>query len=388
MKTIVSYVSIFILLTLFALFLDATSGLFVVIIFLSALVISSVLHIYALKVFACDFALSSELVEKGDEIRMTVRIPRAAFFLPTVFEVKFDLSYHLECEQSTYAVTLGRHEKLHEIIMTARFWGKASVGIAEISAVDILGIFPQKLRAYARLWQNKPLLTVKIFPAVPDLSQKSEFVRTLQDASVFDDNEQSREIPFAITGFPGYEHRDYVPGDPLKSVNWKLSAKRDRLLVRKPEAYAGGDQVLILDCRLSPHRDQITARTHEQTAIESMLALAAALTKQEILCRVYVLFNGEWGVTPVAGADEIERLRYALTELQLNADSRAVLPEVADENASGFVIFTARPDNALYSATDELRGNGTIPEIVSPVEGYANNWAIDETDGEIIFRRA
>jgi uncharacterized protein (DUF58 family) len=115
----------------------------------------------------------------------------------------------------------------------------------------VLGIFSAfpvvgKFRASHSVFEKNYIQT-KIFPAIPMLSSHSEFVRTLEESSAFDDNEQSREVAFAVTGFPGYEHRDYVPGDPLKRVNWKLSAKRDRLLVRKPEAFAGGDQVLILD---------------------------------------------------------------------------------------------------------------------------------------------
>jgi hypothetical protein len=34
----------------------------------------------------------------------------------------------------------------------------------------------------------------------------------------------------------GHEHRDYIIGDSLKKVNWKLSAKRQKLMIRQDEA--------------------------------------------------------------------------------------------------------------------------------------------------------
>ena len=43
-----------------------------------------------------------------------------------------------------------------------------------------------------------------------------------------------------------YDIRDYIQGDPVKSIHWKMSAKRDKLIVKEPlEEYAGRSRVLI-----------------------------------------------------------------------------------------------------------------------------------------------
>jgi len=378
------------------------------IIFINAIILSSLLHIYAVKVFNLSVSVNTALVEKGEEIRLVVRFSKSALpFIPTAFEIKLDLSEHLECENSSCVVTLSRREQEKVFIIKSRFWGKASVGIASVNAVDILGIF-SSFPVLRRLSENNYLkaiksgtehpvqfVAVKIFPSVPDLSQNSEFVRTLKDSSDYDDNEQSREIPFAMVGFPGYEHRDYVPGDSLKSINWKLSAKRDRLLVRKPEAYAGGDQILILDALKAErtrgigfeNKPDLSVKLHEQTAMESMLTVARVLSKQEILYRVYVCFEREWRIIEIRGEEEIQNLRYALTEYSY-VEKGNRLPDLANDKASGVVVFTARPNDALYSELEPLRQKGIIPEIASSVEGNINNWHIQEVDGEIIFGRA
>ncbi|MBO4636704.1 MAG: DUF58 domain-containing protein [Clostridiales bacterium] len=58
--------------------------------------------------------------------------------------------------------------------------------------------------------------------------------------------------------FPGseiYDIRDYVPGDPMKTVHWKISAKKDKLLVKDPmeECHAHSRESI----RLSEDRDYL-----------------------------------------------------------------------------------------------------------------------------------
>lgn len=51
-----------------------------------------------------------------------------------------------------------------------------------------------------------------------------------------DDEEVEEGISVLQGGMPGYEHRDYVAGDSPRRVNYKLSAKRGKLMVRLDES--------------------------------------------------------------------------------------------------------------------------------------------------------
>ena len=52
-----------------------------------------------------------------------------------------------------------------------------------------------------------------------------------------------------------YDIRDYTQGDPVKSIHWKMSAKKDKLIVREPlEEYAGHSRVLL---KLTPDRGEM-----------------------------------------------------------------------------------------------------------------------------------
>ena len=103
-----------------------------------------------------------------------------------------------------------------------------------------------------------------------------------------------------------------------------------------------------------------------------MLALANLLTKQEILCRIYVKFDQSWVVTTLQNMADIEKLRYALTEYSY-LQSHDPLPDLSGERASGMVVFTAEPAAIM---------------LESDTFSESEKWHIQETNGEIIFNRS
>jgi hypothetical protein len=303
-----------------------------------------------------------------------------------VFRIVFNISQCFEFTENSCTANLSKRGTQHTFVLKSVYWGKANIGISEIRALDLLGIFS----AFGNGGGDKVRypsqeLVVKIYPAIPLLAAGAEFIRVLEESSVFDDNEQTREVLFPAAGFPGYEHRDYFPGDPLKSVNWKLSAKRDKLMVRKPEAFAGGSQILILDaagCGYLPS---------EQLALESLLALASVLIKREIPCTA-LIYTDNWRSSELNTGHELEQFRLSLCEYSFSGTpAHGRLPDLSEfDDASGYVLFTARPDEDLHSLIHAglLKQNDASLEIVSPVDGFANNWNIKEITGEVVFERS
>ena len=52
-----------------------------------------------------------------------------------------------------------------------------------------------------------------------------------------------------------YDIRDYQPGDPVKSIHWKMSAKKDKILVKEPlEEYGGYSRVIL---KMTDDRDKM-----------------------------------------------------------------------------------------------------------------------------------
>lgn len=53
------------------------------------------------------------------------------------------------------------------------------------------------------------------------------------------------------SGLDFYGIREYLPGEPIRRMNWKASSRRDRVLVNQYLDEAGGDIMLALDSRLA-----------------------------------------------------------------------------------------------------------------------------------------
>lgn len=116
----------------------------------------------------------------------------------------------------------------------------------------------------------------------------------IQPASIpSDDERESGETAMSFGGTAGYEHREYVAGDPLRRVNYKLSAKKRRLMVRLDEG-AGVQTVNI-----------VIAADADGSCAEQALALAKSLI--ETGAPVVVHHAGEHCEASAAGG--IDKLR-------------------------------------------------------------------------------
>ena len=50
------------------------------------------------------------------------------------------------------------------------------------------------------------------------------------------------------------EHKVYQPGDPLSSIDWRVFARTDKLMVKKQQAETNSDVVLVLDASAYPSK--------------------------------------------------------------------------------------------------------------------------------------
>lgn len=105
---------------------------------------------------------------------------------------------------------------VHALPMDTSHCGLLTCGLDRVRALDVLGLFafPVSVPAPAH---------ALVLPAPAAIEALPEFPPVPTD---------TRQ-----TGTPSvedYELREYRPGDPLRSIHWKLSSKHDSLVVREP----------------------------------------------------------------------------------------------------------------------------------------------------------
>lgn len=104
--------------------------------------------------------------------------------------------------------------------------------------------------------------TILVYPRVYSLSKKA-----MDD---LDDSGRTPEVSFN-DGDEFFSMRDYVPGDDIRYVSWKISARMGRLIIRELEPSISRMVVVVLDTRGLPETPE-----HEEK-FEMAVDLAASL---------------------------------------------------------------------------------------------------------------
>lgn len=374
LKSILAYLVLIAVSALFALYLDGPGGSYLLTVLLLAAVLSAAICVYTRCCVSASVGVSEDILNKGDRVILTVSVRKRGFLPSAVLRADFFASDHLEAQSpvSLKAVCMGKSGCVLKAEYSARFFGKARLGLVSLTVSDYLGLFGFKIPV------ADAVTDVRIYPALPEIRRKDGFARSLTDAAAFDDGEETTESAFSFQGSPGYEHRLYEPGDSLKLINWKLSAKRDELYVRRMEGTCGAEQLFILDKMGGDRRA-------EQLAAEAMLGLAAQFARSELPVKLLIRFAESWEERTVTNYAELMQLRYAMTDF-------AFLPDGVNRFPASFpggraVVFSARGGGGLLSYLDEMTARGKeLSAAAAGTDTVGNRvWRIGLDDGVVYF---
>ena len=123
-----------------------------------------------------------------------------------------------------------------------------------------------------------------------------------------------------------WQHRPYYPGDELKRLDWRQSAKSDKIYLRQMEWSAA--QSVYLWCDLSPSMDYASKKdlpTKAERALVLLLALSSVLARAGE--RVALMGDPEPPISGRAVAERLaDRLQHRTQLAQSNAENERSLP--------------------------------------------------------------
>jgi uncharacterized protein (DUF58 family) len=131
------------------------------------------------------------------------------------------------------ALRLGEEERSFEVVARAERWGAYLVGDVFVRSFGPFRVF----RYEARLHCRQPL---KVYPAPEVVRSLLRPLRTQVFAGNYVAREKGEGIEFA-------DLRPFVPGDRIRHVNWRASARRGELWVNELHPERNTDVVLFLD---------------------------------------------------------------------------------------------------------------------------------------------
>lgn len=240
--------------------------------------------------------------------------------------------------------------------MTAQYAGNGMISAGQLVVSDYLGLvsFPVK---------SVPVpLQVGVIPAVPSLTGAGLLLHSISDAVLTqDEEEQESAATFSAQTQPGYVHRDYVPGDNLRRINWKLSAKRNKLMVRMDEAASAVRPAVILDLRPEETPERLQRR---ETLMEGALGLLLLLVRQGIACTLRFAADGVWKCFLLENEDAVRTAAIELASADFRNDGNRLDPSAMQEHS--FLVYSSDPDDSLSAALRQAHDSGYVT-LVFPV---------------------
>ncbi len=385
-KGFISYVTAIAFTLVFALFCSGRVGWFLVLTLALAPLLSFVLLAAVSGRVSCRCEVDNTLLEKGGLCHLKVSVTNVGIFPVANMRMEFLEGVRLaqtETDSDGRAPgfasisLLGRSTREFEVEYRAGICGPEGLGIRSVRIYDFLGIFSVGVKNLAQ----EVCRNVSVLPDIAEFGSDNETLKRVIAASRdADDSEDSVETSSAAAnGFPGYEHRDYVPGDPLKKVNWKMSAKRGKLLVRMDDEVASSTIAIVLDAMyvknavaqedvVHVRERRLQAAQVAQEVLESALGLAQSLLMHNYTVNYYHLDGGVWECHEIIDDRGIVELRNSLADYEFaigavtEGEASARLPGwLLDGSAGVSVVFTPVQDAGLAQLLDKVAGaDGTV----------------------------
>jgi uncharacterized protein (DUF58 family) len=290
--------------------------------------------------------LDRERALEGDEVEVEVQV--TALRPLARLEVDLQLPRALRAvarEESGHGGLRAGASRAFRLRLRCLRWGGRLVGRVRVRARDPLGFFYYEEEA-------TQLLALRVYP-------RSETVRRLvkpADTQVFAGNEVSRLSGDGIE-FAGI--RAFVPGDRVRRINWRATARRGNLQVNEMRPERNADVVIFLDTFKE-------LREAADSSIDLAVRAATALIHAYLGRRDRVGLIGFGGtlrwLRPEMGERQLYRVLDALidTEVVLSYAWKGleVIPRQTLPPGALVLALTPLIDERAVEALLDLRGRG------------------------------
>lgn len=370
----------------FALFLSASVGWTFVYILVLAPIFSFIITLILSRGNRLSLTADVDrtMLYKGETAVLKITAANKSIFPVPAIKITLASPQGIEAAEScsSYVISIPpRSEATVEVKYKARVWGTSSIGAGSAFLHDFMGFFKFRLPC------ENNMCEIKVFPDIPEIAGDAPLLRSAAENARFaDDSEETRESD-GITkfgGMPGYTHREYVEGDPVRRINWKLSSKRDKYMVRLDDEIESIQQNIVLDCCGGNDIYE------NERAVEGMLAAALGLLKCGFESTVYCRFENGYDAFSISEPADVSALQTRLAEYKFitaisweQIKTRLPISEISpDGSAKGIMLYTSLFDSKLSAEISAAEEQGITVAVVSADSVSVGNayqvWRLNE----------
>lgn len=374
MKNLISYIIAIALSILYMYFLDEESGLIITAILLTAPIVSLLITVLCLKTTNIDIKPSSDIINCGDSLEAQINIKRRFSFISPVISIDIDLSANFE-EYPKVGIRFApnfRRNSSKTITLNSKYSTSGNLRIAKIVFSDFLGIFNLKAKS------DISDFDVAIIPKINHSENENALFDAFSSNLNYDDEQESTGNPFSVHTTAGYEHREYIESDSPKRINWKLSSKLGKLMIRLDDAVCASKPIFVIDLSAKDEIDRIANTNFEEQKsillnglykradklLSNCLGTLSYFANHGIECTVYceglnepVICGNDIDILNLANAIANQSITQAASKTQINDALSAI------ENESNIVYFSFSqypPVSKLLSTCKKTNANAAI----------------------------
>lgn len=284
-----------------------------------------------------------------EPVELTIRAEASAGEA-TVMDLQVSAHPAIELDSAAEAVTSGRRTS---VTANARRWGRYPIG-ATVTAVGRGGLLVGTATV--------EVAEVAVFPPAPPQPTPIPHSELLDRVGTHLTRHPGRGVEYA-------DIRPYVPGDPMRSVNWRVSARRRSLHVTERLTDRAADVVVLIDAYPQP-RGPATAAT-ERSVLGAAQVVQTALRNGD---RAGIVTLGgrhpRW-----VGADIGQRQFFRIVDAVLGAGdgfettTGTLAPRAAVPPGALIIAFSTLLDTEFALALTDLRKRGHVVLAVDVLAG-------------------
>ena len=383
LKSIAALAAVAYLLYIFTFYIDGEMGMILIAFMIFAPAISFIMAIYArdrIKIsFNCD-----AYVKKHSTLKVTVTAEKTGFFPLAVVEVKLKASEVFEENDKIYRFSMvGEDKKTFTLEYKAQTGGNGEISVENIYSCGFLGFLKFKVN---NIFQP---VSIGVIPEIPEIKTSSQFFRNIADVVLTSDEEEDNDtmMLFSSNTTPGYEHREYVAGDPLKRINWKLSTKKDKLMVRLDEAAASAQPMILFDLFRKNDSKPDMAIISEERLIQSVFGLLSALVRQGIACTFVYYGSGDEVMSEnIDNPDYPAQLLLKVLAVKVKTDRR-INTDALDDSICACIIASTDFGEGISAITKNIESPDNVSLMgISAQQENLTNFPMWYLDGDNNFK--
>ena len=352
MSRIFSYIGIVIITFIFTYIFNVRENNILLLILLILPVFDFVSFLYFKWSTSASCNILSDTAEKGQNIGCVIKLNNKGI-LPVPF-----IDYRLVSngkikvsEKLNERRSLGIKESyVKSIELLALHIGFAEIHLEDIFVMSIFGLFKGKVKC------DEKSRKVTIVPRIPNI-EGMDMLTENNEAS--DDEETSNYSQ----GEPGYDYMDYVSGDPLSRVNWKLSSKKNKLVIRKSLARAKCRKIIIIDNYIIDNEDLDSI---SDLLSEGIIGLANELYLMDYEVKIFINNGNRWQDKVISNLSSIEELQIEFSKYVYGKElGRFGGLSICSEEKYDVILVTANKDEGIVSFIRSIEDNCNSVQIIS-----------------------